>query len=335
MSVTIKDIAHQAGVSFSTVSKALRNSPLVQDSTKQKVLQIAAELGYHPNSAARRLVSKKSWAIGVVWPSVERVTPSTLITLINEQLEQHQYTTLLSMGSIDSAIDVFNSFQTDAILVFYDRDQRFIEQSPFQTNIPLLYYGIANQTPYLTIDALRDEAIKLAVDHLAGLGHSRIAYLGVPRDYDLLQQEKIDSYGREMTKRRLEPAFAGVQSMEAHDGYDAARQLLQRGDNRPTAVISGSYDLTRGLLRAAGELKLAIPQDLSVIGYDQLPKMNELEQPITSTGVDVAVIASTIADTLLRLAQSEQPLPVEPETIRLQPELVNRGSTCPPSTRAD
>src|SRR5690606_27702038 len=96
--VTIKDIAERAGVSFSTVSKALRDSPLVKEETKRRILDVARELGYQPNFAARRLVSRRSWAVGVVWPSVERTALSYLITRINAQLERLGYVTVLSIN---------------------------------------------------------------------------------------------------------------------------------------------------------------------------------------------------------------------------------------------
>ncbi|XEC96381.1 LacI family DNA-binding transcriptional regulator [Paenibacillus tarimensis] len=328
MTITIKDIAQKAGVSFSTVSKALRNSPLVQDTTKRKILTIAEEMGYQPNIAARRLVSKKSWAVGVVWPSVERATPSILITLINEELEKHDYTTLLSMNKIDSAIEVFTRFQTDAILIFYDRDSSFIEQMPYQTNIPILYYGMSGQTPYPTIDVGRGEAIRLAVEHLARLGHQRIAYLGEPSYIDQLQQEKIGAYMDEMDSRNMDKTVVPIHSMESHDGYIAAIQVLQ-SERRPTAIISGSYDLTRGILRAAAELKLDVPKQLSVVSYDHIPQMAELELPITSVGVDVKRIAGVIAEKLVQLTanQSESP----GDVIRLRPELVQRASTSAPN----
>ncbi|GGF96348.1 LacI family DNA-binding transcriptional regulator [Paenibacillus abyssi] len=326
MTVTIKDIAQQAGVSFSTVSKALRNSPLVQESTKRKILLLAEEMGYRPNTAAQRLVSKKSWAIGVVWPSVERVTPSILITLINEELEKYNYTTLLSMNKIESAIDVFNRFQPDAILIFYDRDQSFIEQMPYQTNIPILYYGISGLTPYPTIDVLRGKAIRLAVKHLTGLGHRRIAYLGDMAHSDLLQKEKIAAYEEEMKSLDLLPGIVPIQSMESHDGYVAAIKLLASG-KRPTAIISGSYDLTRGIIRAAAELKLDIPKQLSIVSYDHIPQMAELELPITTVGVEVAEIARRTAELLVQLASKEPDAGID-DHIRLEPVLTERASTC-------
>ena len=190
MSVTIKDIAKQAGVSYSTVSKALRDSPLVKKPTKTKIMKIAEELGYQPNVAARSLVQKKSFTVGVVWPSVERVAPSILITQINDMLETHSYTTLLSINKINSAISTFNRFQVDAILVFGENEND-LTNTKIQSTVPIVYYGIQEDLRYPTIDVNRRLAIKLATKHLQDIGHEQIAFIGDLSNSDPLQKDKL------------------------------------------------------------------------------------------------------------------------------------------------
>lgn len=325
MSVTIKDIAERAGVSFSTVSKALRNSPLVQEKTKQKVLRIAEEMGYQPNIAARRLVSKKSQAIGVVWPSVERATTGALITLINEELEQRSYTTLLSINRIESAIAAFHRFQVDAIFIFYNHEEQVPPDFRYQTNIPILIYGVAGCVPYPTIDVRRDRATMLAVRHLHELGHREIAYIGEPSRFDLLQVEKIRMFREESERLGIRHSVVPIDNMETHSGYLAAKRILQQ-KQRPTAIISGSYDLTRGIMQAAQELKLSIPEQLSIVSYDNIPQSVTLEVPLTTVGVDIAKIADKVTETLLHLMNEES----VPLSIFMEPELVVRSSTAAP-----
>jgi len=325
MSVTIKDIAERAGVSFSTVSKALRNSPLVQEKTKQKVLRIAEEMGYQPNIAARRLVSKKSQAIGVVWPSVERATTGTLITLINEELEHRSYTTLLSINRTESAIAAFHRFQVDAIFIFYNHEEQVPPDFRYPTNIPILVYGVAGHVPYPTIDVRRDQATKLAVSHLYELGHRDIAYIGEPSRYDLLQVEKIRMFREEAANLGIRHCVVPVDNMETHSGYLAAKKILQQ-EGRPTAIISGSYDLTRGIMQAAQELKLSVPKELSIVSYDNIPQSATLEVPLTTVGVDIAKIANKVTETLLHLMNEES----VPLSIHMEPELIVRSSTAAP-----
>lgn len=323
--VTIKDIARRAGVSFSTVSKALRNSPLVQERTKLHILAIAKEMGYQPNIAARQLVSKRSGAIGVVWPSIERTALSTLITRVNEELEKRDYTTLISMNRFESAMDTFHRFHVDAILVFGDHNNSQTRFASASHQIPVLTYGTAGQSPYATLDVHREKAIVLAVQHLVELGHQRIAYIGNPVTYDPLQSVKIEAFRSEMRKQGLqvnESQIAATQGMEVHDGYISAKQLFAKFAEA-TAVISGSFDLTRGILRAVHELELSVPYDLSIVSYDNIPQMEALDVPMTVVGVDMHSMAAIIAELLMDMIDD----PEQKRTVYLEPELVIRSST--------
>jgi Transcriptional regulators len=333
--VTIKDIAQAAGVSFSTVSKALRDSPLVTPETKRRIIAIAREMGYQPNIAARRLVSKRSGAVGVVWPSIERTALSTLITRVGDRLERRGTAMLLSIGGMDTAFATFRKFQVDAILVFGGMEDG-ASRVPESAGIPVLSYGTAGFMPLPTVDVNRGLAIRLAVRHLASLGHRRIAYIGRPERRDPLQEVKIEAFLDEIGTLGIDAPDAPVavlQGMELHDGYAAARALLAGDSNedgaarrRPTAIVCGSYDLTRGVLRAAAEAGLDVPGRLSVASYDNIPQMEELNVPVTAVGADIDAMAELIADSLLRLV--EQPDAVG--TVTLEPSLVVRASTAPP-----
>ncbi|NIK75123.1 LacI family transcriptional regulator [Paenibacillus castaneae] len=323
--VTIKDIADRAGVSFSTVSKALRDSPLVQNKTKQHILSIAAEMGYQPNIAARSLVSRRSGAIGVVWPSIERAALSSLLTLINEQLEKNGYITLLSISNVESAIEIFRRYQVDAVLVFGDRDSISSFNNLIPLQMPILTYGAAGYTAYSAVDVNRGQAVRLAVRHLVGLGHRNIAYIGEPQTHDPLQTVKIEAFREEIIDLGLpfdEEAIIQMNGLAFHDGYMAARSMLEK-TSHPTAVISGGIDMTRGIVRAIGEHGLRIPQDISIVSYDNLPQMEDLDVPMTAVGVAIANITTAIASTILELIESPKSL----KTVYLEPELVVRQST--------
>ena len=330
--VTIKDIARQAGVSFSTVSKALTGSPLVKPQTRERVLAIASEMGYQPNLAARSLVSKRTGAIGVVWPSIERAALSTLITGIHEQLEQAGCTMLLSMGSPASAMETFRRFQVDAILMFGDRENEAAvpqAEDAAPPRIPILVYGAAGSTPFSTVDVNRGQAIRLALRHLAALGHTQIAYVGDTNSADPLQTVKIAAFHEEAKRLKLpggpdsRPILL-IEGLDFHHGYQAARTFLN-WKNPPTAVISGGIDLTRGILRAAREQDIAVPRDLSIVSYDNLPQMESLEVPMTAVGAAIDEMTRTITQMILELVDH----PHARKTIFLEPKLVARASTAP------
>ncbi len=326
MSVTIKDIAKQAGVSYSTVSKALRDSPLVKKPTKTKIMKIAEELGYQPNVAARSLVQKKSYTVGVVWPSVERVAPSILITQINDLLETHSYTTLLSINKIESAISTFNRFQVDAILVFGESEND-LTSTKIQSTVPILYYGIQENSSIPTIDVNRRLAVKLATKHLQDSGHKQIAFIGDLSNSDPLQKDKLIGFLEAMKLEHatdLPNLIIPTNGLEVHDGYLAAKKLLTK-QGSVTAIISGSYDLTRGILRATNELSLKIPDHLSIISYDNIPQSENLDIQLSTVGVPVSRIAQRISETLLAIIEGE----TVPHSIILEPEL-NILDSCVP-----
>ncbi|MDQ6421549.1 LacI family DNA-binding transcriptional regulator [Paenibacillus sp. LHD-117] len=324
--VTIKDIAKRAGVSFSTVSKALLDNPSIKAATKERVWGIAREMGYQPNIAARSLVSKRSGAVGMIWPTVERGALSSLITKLNEELERRGYTTLLSVSRTEAAIESFNRFRMDAVLLFGDQSGSRAELSEIgRMKTPMLVYGPAGYHPFSTVDVNRGHAIRLAVRHLAELGHKLIAYVGEPNGGDLMQTVKIEAFlneARELGLDVSDDSILRMEGLETHDGYIAAQKMFAWA-SPPTAVISGGIDLTRGIYRAAHERGLRVPEDLSVVSYDNLPQMEDLNVPTTAVGVSVSSIAVVIAEALHKLIGE----PDELQTIYLEPELVARRST--------
>ncbi|MBA4493571.1 LacI family DNA-binding transcriptional regulator [Paenactinomyces guangxiensis] len=321
MDVTIKDIAKVAGVSYSTVSKALRNSPLVKPQTKQKILQVAEQLGYEPNIAAKSLVSKKSNTIGVVWPTVERVALASLATKINDELEKRGYRMLLSINPIISAISIFNQIQVDAILVFNE------QVSPYniKSKNPVLFYGEPGPSPYPTFLVDRKSAIKKALEYLYQLGHREIVYVGDLSEKNKNQQEKFKGFKEGTEKLNLSSARSiavNTKGLGWQDGYQAAKQILQ---NHPlTAIIGGGYDISLGVLRAVKEAGLTIPGDISLISYDNIPQAANENPSLTTVGPSVDKIAGLIAKSLLQLANEENL-----DTPALDAELIIRNSCAP------
>src|SRR5690625_1979221 len=139
MSVTIKDIANIAGVSYSTVSKALNDSPLVKHETKKKIVRIAKEMGYTPNYAAQKLVLKQSKVIDLIWPTVERVVLSTLVTKISQEIHKTPYSMILSVDPVQQSIETFRRFQVDGMIIFEEN----IDETIDNLRIPILSYGVA------------------------------------------------------------------------------------------------------------------------------------------------------------------------------------------------
>ena len=202
MSVTIKDIAKASGVSYSTVSKALNDSTLVKPDTKRKVLKVANELGYQPNFSARNLVSKKSHTIGVVWPTIERIALSALITKINEVIEQNQYSMILSISEIAASVEMFRRFQVDGIVIFDEDEETYIDPNILAA-VPVLSHGVPKGSPYPVVDSNHKKALSLAVEYLNGLGHEEIVFIGDLTTHDPRQREKEHGFEQKMKELKL------------------------------------------------------------------------------------------------------------------------------------
>lgn len=325
MSVTIKDIARESGVSYSTVSKALNDSPLVKPDTKKKVLEAAQTLGYSPNFAAKNLVSKKSRTIGLVWPAIDRIALTALVSKINEIVTNKNYFMILSVNAADKAVEMFKSFQVDGVMIFEEGGETQLH-SNMASSVPILSYGVSGDNAYPIIDVNHNKAIQKAVAHLHDLGHSKISYIGDLSPCDRRQAEKLKGFHKGMEEAKLpvtEESIGNTKGLSWYDGYLAGKELLQN-KNKPTALISGSYDISVGILRAVKELNLRIPEDLSLISYDNIPQMASLETELTSVGVPIDLLADAMVDSLLSLI--DQPGSVS-LTQMMEPEIVIRKSS--------
>lgn len=330
MSVTIRDIAKIAGVSVSTVSKALNNNTAVKPSTMARIKQISEQLGYQPNIAAQSLVSKKSRTIGAVWPNVDRAILSTLASKINDLLNERGYSMILSINPTESAVQLFNRIQVDAVLIF-DRSDPTSYDGNITSNVPIICYGEPASKGFPSVYVNRRKAVYKAVEHLAKLGHKRISYIGDISNRRISQQEKYLGFMDAVIEFGLttDPNMTcNSNGLDQHQGYETAKKLLA-SSYKPTAIISGSYDLSIGIMQALQEKNIEMPYDISLISYDNLPQMGKLPTPLTSVGGQIDEVAECIVTSLLQMTDGEEP----PALIQsIEPVLIERKSCAAPIT---
>ena len=323
MSITIKDIAKIAGVSYSTVSKALNDSPLVKSDTKNRIVSIANEIGYKPNFAAQRLVSKQTKIIGLIWPTIERLVLSTLVTKISDEINKTPYSMILSVDQVQTSLDSFRRFQVDGIILFEENIDVVVNPN----SIPLLSYGVAGKEAanYPIIDANHGEAMYQAVKYLYSLDHIHIAYIGDFSPTDPMQMQKYKGFIKAMKDFNLpvvEHNLINTSGLDWYDGYTATQKFLSLPD-RPTAIVGGSYDISGGIIRGIKEANLDIPNDISIISYDNIPQMENMEIPLTSIGVPVDQLAVEIVQSMIKMIEEQDSQPV---VIKMTPELTVRSS---------
>lgn len=323
MSVTIKDIANIAGVSYSTVSKALNNSPLVKEDTKRRIVKISEEMGYKPNFAAQSLVSNKTKIIGLIWPTIERVVLSTLVTKISNEMNKTPYSMILSVDPTQAALDTFRRFQVDGIILFEEN----IDMPIQPTTTSLLSYGVTRdgELNYPVIDPNHELAMYMAVEYLTNLGHTKIAYIGDLSSDDPMQIEKYKGFQKAIHKYNLDSKKSNLidtKGLDWYDGYTAIGKLFDL-TNRPTAIVGGSYDISGGIARGILERKLHIPNDISIISYDNIPQMANMEIPMTSIGVPVDQLAKEIVQSIIKLVEGNS---LDTFSHKIKPVLKKRDS---------
>ncbi|WP_128656015.1 LacI family DNA-binding transcriptional regulator [Paenibacillus sp. 598K] len=323
--ITIKEIAKLAGCSFSTVSKALNDSPLVKEETKRKVLRIAEQYGYRRNLLARQLVSGKSGMIGLIWQDVDNPLYAQLAMRLFQMFQRHGYETVMMMSPPEQAADWFRQMRVDGLIFWGDVEAHALQLSKRLAllDTPLLVVGSNTHLPVHALQIDRKAGIYAAVEHLHALGHRRIGYIGDGKPVkERGYREALLDFGL-----RLHPGDVLEGGMSWEEGYEAIRRL-DAADGLATAYIGGNNLVTRGALRAFAERGIAVPAEVSLIGYDELPEMAYAEVPLTSVGPPLEEVAERTVEMMLTMVRQDG----EPQSRTIKPVLHIRSSTArPPS----
>jgi DNA-binding LacI/PurR family transcriptional regulator len=331
-SVSIKDIARAAGVSHPTVSRALRDSPLVSRKTAEHIRQIATGMGYYPNAVARGLVTKRTRTIGVVVTTIADPFIGEIVIGIEEMANDNGYSVFLANSQADPVreIRVVRSFQqrrVDGILVAASRVGALYVPLLEQLKVPIVL--INNQHPDEFVHSVVIDNVTAsfeAVQHLTRQGHRRIGYIG-------------DQFGFQSDTERL----GGYRQALAAAGLPFVPELMVHGDGKPegalramekllalsdppTAVFCYNDMSAVGALRAARAHKLRVPEDVSLVGFDDLFIASYLDPPLTTVRQPKERMGRKAMELLLELF-SDTPHETK---IKMGGELIVRESTAPP-----
>jgi DNA-binding LacI/PurR family transcriptional regulator len=330
--VSIKDIARAARVSHSTVSRALRNSPLVNAETRELVCKIAEQQGYSVSAAARSLVTGRSNTLGVVVTSISNPFAGEIVAGIEEFALAHGYSIILSTSHADPAremraVQSLHENRVDGILVNSSRVGRLYLPLLEEMRVPIVL--INNEHPgefihSVTIDNLR--AGRDAARHLVQLGHQRIGYVG--NRFGLqADTERFSGYRQIIDEADLgfAPELVAHGDGGPEAGMQATARLLALPDP-PTAVYCYNDMQALGALRAVRERGLNVPRDVSVVGMDDLYLSSYTDPPLTTVQQPKQEMGRRAAQILLELLSGKTP----ESHIMLPGKLVVRESTAPP-----
>ena len=331
---TIRDVAQRAGVSLATVSRALNGSPLVNAETKQRIVEAAGELDFAPSLSARRLSLGKTQTITVVTSFLTRPQAAERLRGIDAELTDSEFDLVIyNVETIEKRNQYFQTLplrqRTDGLLVVSLPPPAEVVSRLERADIPIVFIDAHENTaglPRVMGDDLAGG--RLATEHLLGLGHRRIGFIGdaFANPFGFTSsRDRYDGYERALTEAGLAPAGADV-GLGAHGRYEArdlAARMLSQVD-RPTAIFASSDTQALGVLAAAQDLGLHVPDDLSVIGYDDIEAcdfvgLTTVRQHLFESGRQGAQML--MAEIVERAAPSP--------SVVIQPEIVRRRTTAP------
>ncbi|GAA3456173.1 LacI family DNA-binding transcriptional regulator [Dactylosporangium matsuzakiense] len=333
---TIADVASRANVSTAAVSKVLRNAYGVSPAMQERVRAAIAELGYRPHAAARGMRGQ-TYTIGVLIPDLRNPFFPELIEGISDHFAGTQYQALLGPGgstpeSQARITEAMIDRRMDGLIMIAPVVPRAQLEATART-IPTVVIGRHGRSA--EFDAVVDDDIEgaaLIVDHLAALGHRRIAHIehrdttrGIPTT--MPQTVRAEGYRRAMQRNDLTDEIDVVPSTYSESGgYAAARELLSR-PAPPTAIFAGADVAAIGVLNAVYEAGLRIPQDISVAGYDNTTVAAMGPISLTSVDQDGHLMGANAARLLLERVEDKRRRSV---LMSLSPTLVPRRSTAAP-----
>jgi DNA-binding LacI/PurR family transcriptional regulator len=331
----MQDIAKAAGVSQSTVSRVLNDTPTsvpIAAETRERVQEVARRLGYRPNPLARGLRGARTMLLGVIVREITDPFFAMAVEAVSTEALARGYNVVL--GSAHSKADeaialraVLETRHCDAILLLGDmRDEpKFLEDlRASQTPVIALWHGSElDGVPTVNID--NRAGMVAALEHLVDLGHTRIAFIGGRPLGDI--RERRTAYSDFLDQRGITVPDDYIHHVSNDpSGGDAAIRTLLALDQPPTAVVCSTDHLATGVLHAAAELGVAVPGALSVVGFDDIPISSFTVPPLTTIHMPVSEMTSVAA----RLAMDEPEDGATPvDNVILSPSLVVRKSTGP------
>ena len=335
LNATLDDVAARCGVSYQTVSRVVNNSALVAEKTRTLVLKARGELDYRPNLAARRLATRRSSVIGMVGTKTTYHGSAQVMVSVEGTARRKGYNLMLvgverpGKAQLTTAVNDLCEHQVDGFVfgvrlgASVDSVRRLCRGAPFVALDP----GPADGVPTVAVD--QQYGVQLATRHLLDLGHRQIACIAGPPGWSA-SKERRKGWAQTLVEADLEPALCVDGDWSPQSGYAAVAQLLDLGARRFTAIVAANDHMALGALRALRAKGIRVPEDIALVGYDDLPESGFFEPPLTTVHHDFARQGERSVEVLLRMINRQ---PAESQLQPLRPELVIRESTAMPVVR--
>ena len=330
-SVTIQDVAKTAGVSVSTVSRVLNGKVDVASETQDRIRSVIDDLGYTTNLAARSMRSFKKKMVGLIMPAIAFPFAIEVMKGVNRAIAESEFDLVVyTTGDVRKSgrasheqkyVSLLNNSITDGVIIVAPVTGEFSTDAPIVSIDPLM-----SNPHYASVHATNHQGATDAMNYLLGLGHRRIGFIS--------GREELESSARRLKGYRDALESAGIPIDEqlvapgdytTETGAKCARQLLSL-ENPPTAIFASNDQAAMGVYQVAEEMGLRIPDDLSVIGFDNI--MESKYMGLTTVDQFISEMGFVATQMLIRLINAE---PLESKTFQMQTQLVVRTS-CGPYT---
>lgn len=323
---SMHDVAARAGVSHQTVSRVLNNHPSLRPETRQRVLDAIDALGYRRNLAARALVTGSTQTIGMIGPATAEIGPLSTLHAVERAARDAGMSTLMTSADpshehMVQALEFLVGRGVDALAVVAqeaDVDTEALEG----LDIPVVHLLAGDRDVELAVSIDQERGVRMALDHLRELGHTRVQHLSGPLTYGEARVRKA-TYEGFVHKQVWEqvPALAG--DWTADSGYAAGADV----DRDATAIFCANDQMALGLIHALSDRGIRVPDDVSVVGFDNNPESRHSLPPLTTVRQDFEEVGRmAVAAIVSRLEGSADVPPL------IAPELVVRSSTAAPRT---
>ncbi len=327
--VTIRDVAERAGVATSTVSRAISGKSVVNTETKQRILLAIQELNYQPNAFAKGLKEGKSNTVGLIVPNIRDLVFPGAIKGISDLLEEHGYTLILcntdeDVESEKKHVNNLNKRLVDGFIfsTATDQSKHIWELKEKGFPIVLLFRHLGEGIDSVIVDNYKGgyEATKFLLNQ----GLKKIAIIIGDTRLDLYVQ-RFNGYKQALEEAGIplneELITSSTKSWEG--SYEATVKMIKRGI-RPDAIFATSDPKALGVVRALKDLNIRVPQDISVIGFDNLEVTEMMDPPLTTVAQPFYQAGYQAAKRLVKLMNKN--IALEPEVLKLEPELLVRKS---------
>ncbi|WP_173915446.1 LacI family DNA-binding transcriptional regulator [Halobacillus sp. Marseille-Q1614] len=330
--VTIKDVAKEAKVSISTVSRVLNNSGYTSSEVKEKVNKAVEELKFQKNMVATAMIKKQTSTFGLIIPDIKNIFYGELTRAIEDHAHKFGFNVILcnTDNDLDKEAEYLNFLIRKGVdgVIFStpEMNDRNIKEV-MKARSDLAFISLGSQLKNVQIDEVLVDNFEggyEATKHLIELGHKKIGYIGgQPNSYST--EERLKGYKQALEDHgiKLHKKYTKLDEFKINSGYNKGKELMSIED-RPTAIFAGNDAIAVGVFKAARELNLSIPEDLSVIGFDDsqfaeivFPALTTIRTPIT----DMAEKTVELAVQISRKGKNFK------ETITFQPTLIEREST--------